>query len=185
MCYIGLYRTVIFAHFELCVLGRQLWDRKTETKQVFSFVVWKPTRVSGFFTCYVPHPARTVKKTCFSHIALHRNHDSSPHKTPVTKFERAYAPPMSATFEGLKVSLGTWRPCHFRSEKYHPEMGQAPKSQARSRDTDHLRPSNLAARTIRLVKHTLSQVRWLPVFCEARTAGSGEVLCAKSTYFLV
>ena len=36
----------------------------------------------------------------------------------------------------------------MRSEKNDIERGQAPTSQARSRDTDHLRPSNLAARIL-------------------------------------
>ena len=43
------------------------------------------------------------------------------------------------------------------------QIGQAPTSQARPRDTDHLWPLNLAA----------------------RTRGSGEVLCTKSTFYLV
>ena len=46
---------------------------------------------------------------------------------------------------------------HLRSEKSYPEMGQAPTSQARPRHTAHLRPSNLAARTLSLVEHTLSK----------------------------
>ena len=46
---------------------------------------------------------------------------------------------------------------HFRSEKKHPEIGQAPTSQARPRDADHLRPSNLAGRTINIVEHTISK----------------------------
>ena len=37
---------------------------------------------------------------------------------------------------------------HFRSEKHDPEMGQAPTSQARPRDTDHLRSSNMTARNL-------------------------------------
>ena len=45
---------------------------------------------------------------------------------------------------------------NFRSEKHDPEMGQAPTSQARPRDTGHLRPSNSAARTLSLVEHALS-----------------------------
>ena len=50
-------------------------------------------------------------------------------------------------------------------------------------ETDHLRPSNLAVRTLSLAEHTISQVWWRPVSCEAMTCGSGEVLCAKSTFF--
>ena len=48
---------------------------------------------------------------------------------------------------------------HFRSEQSHPEMGQTPTSQANPQDTDHLRPSHLAAGTLSLVEHTLSTFR--------------------------
>ena len=37
------------------------------------------------------------------------------------------------------------------------ELGQAPTSQARPRDTDHPRPSNLGARTLSLVEHKISK----------------------------
>ena len=50
---------------------------KQETKQDFAFVVLKPTQGFGF-SCSVPKPARAVKKTCFSHTALDRRHESSP-----------------------------------------------------------------------------------------------------------
>ena len=46
---------------------------------------------------------------------------------------------------------------HFRSGRNHPEMGQAPTPQATPRDTDHLRPSYLATRTLIIVEHTLSK----------------------------
>ena len=70
---------------------------------------------------------------------------------------------LAARFEGagglyLEVSLGTWgadpvlyqlfaiqNRRTFPIRKNHSEIGQAPTSQARPRDTDHLRPSNLAA----------------------------------------
>ena len=74
---------------------------------------------------------------------------------------------------------------HFRSEKKnHPEMGQAPTSQSRPRDTDHLRPSNLAARTLSLVEHALSKFSGDP--CPVRRVLSNSSylsLCAKSTFF--
>ena len=74
----------------------------------------------------------------------------------------------------------------FPIRKNHPEMGQAPTSQARPRYTDHVRPSNLAARTLSLVEHMLSKFGGdTYVACEARTHGSNEVLCANSTFFLV
>ena len=50
------------------------------------------------------------------------------------------------------------------SQKNDTELGQTPTSQARPRDTDHLRPSNLAARALRSVEHTPSKFghdRWL------------------------
>ena len=70
----------------------------------------------------------------------------------------------------LQVSLGTWGPepvmyqlfaiqyrRSFLTRKNEPEMGQALTSQARPQDTHHLRPSNLATRTLSLVEHTLSK----------------------------
>ena len=43
----------------------------------------------------------------------------------------------------------------FAIRKNDPGMGQAPTFHAGPRDTDRLRPSNLAARTLSLVEHTL------------------------------
>ena len=71
----------------------------------------------------------------------------------------------------LEVSLGMWErdpdldQFFFRSkmtscsesQKVDTALGQTPASQARPRDTDHLRPSNLAARTLRSVEHKLSK----------------------------
>ena len=64
---------------------------------------------------------------------------------------------------------------HFRSEKYDPEMGQAPTSQARPRDTDHRRPSYLAARTLILVERTLSKFGVDP--CPLRRGLAPAVKC--------
>ena len=64
---------------------------------------------------------------------------------------------------------------HFRSEKKHPEIGQAPTSQARPRDADHLRPSNLAAKTLSLVEHTLSKFGGDP--CSLRRGLAAAVKC--------
>ena len=97
------------------------------------------------------------------------------HATDRDQTWRLYAPPSVGTslpsLRGvgglcLEVSLGTWKPdpvlyqlfaIQNRSfptrQKNDPEMGQAPTSQARTRDTAHLR--NLAARTLTLVEHTL------------------------------
>ena len=71
---------------------------------------------------------------------------------------------------------------HFRSEKNDPEMGQAPTSQARPRDTDHLRPSNLEAGTLTLVERTLSNFGGDP--CPVRRGLVAVVKCCKSTFFL-
>ena len=43
------------------------------------------------------------------------------------------------------------------SRKHDTELGHAPTSQARPRDTGHLRPSKLAASTLRSVEHTPSK----------------------------
>ena len=69
----------------------------------------------------------------------------------------------------LEVSPGAWGPdpvmyqlfaiqnrTSFPIRKNDPEMGDAPTSQARPRDTDQLQPSNLAGRSLSLVEHTLS-----------------------------
>ena len=64
---------------------------------------------------------------------------------------------------------------HFRSEKNDPEVGQASMSQARPRDTAHLRPSSLAARTLSVVEHTLSTFGGDP--CPVRRGLVAAVKC--------
>ena len=54
-------------------------------------------------------------------------------------------------------------------------MSQAPTSQVRPRDTDHLRPSNLAARTVSLVERTLSKFGGDP--CPVRPGLAAAVKC--------
>ena len=54
-------------------------------------------------------------------------------------------------------------------------MGQAPTSQSRPRDTDHLRPSNLVARTLSLVERTLSKFGGDP--CPVRPGLAAAVKC--------
>ena len=86
----------------------------------------------------------------------------------------------------LEVSPGTWGADpvpHQRfatqnrrsSEKCHPDISQAPTSQARSRDKEHLRPSSLAARALSFMKHTL------PKFdgdvCAVRQGITADVKC--------
>ena len=44
------------------------------------------------------------------------------------------------------------------SQNVDTELGQAPTSEARPQDTDHLLPSNLAAKTRSLVEHTFSKL---------------------------
>ena len=74
---------------------------------------------------------------------------------------------------------------HFRSGKNHPGMGQAHTSQARPRDTDNLRLSNLAARTLGLAEHTLSKFGGDP--CPVRRGLPAAVKCyvRKARFFLV
>ena len=69
--------------------------------------------------------------------------------------------------------------------KNHPEMVQAPTSQARPRDKDHLRPSNLAARTLSLVEHTLSKFGGDP--CPVKRGIAAVVKCyvRKAHFFRV
>ena len=97
----------------------------------------------------------------------------------------------------LEMSPGTWGPDpvlyqlfaiqnrrSFLIGKKYPEMGQAPKSQARPRDTDPLRPSNLASRTLSFVEHTLSTFGVDP--CPVRRGSTAAVKCyvRKARFFL-
>ena len=88
----------------------------------------------------------------------------------------------------LEVSLRIWGLTHFcinvfamqntrpfSIRKIHAEMGQAPRSQARPQDTDDLRPSYLAARTLSLVEHTLSTFGGDP--CPMRQGLVASVKC--------
>ena len=88
----------------------------------------------------------------------------------------------------LVVSLRTWCLTHFcinafamqntrpfSIRKIHAEMGQAPTSQARPQDTDDLRPSYLAARTLGLAEHTLSTFGGDP--CPVRRRLVAAVIC--------
>ena len=70
---------------------------------------------------------------------------------------------------GFAWNVGTWPSCVstlcYKEQEVitdhinnHPEMGQAPTSQAWHRDTDHLTPSNLAAGTLSLVGHMSCKV---------------------------
>ena len=62
------------------------------------------------------------------------------------------------------------------SQKVDTEMGQAPTSQARPRQTDHLRSSNFAARTLRSVEHTPSKSGHDP--CPERRGVVATVKCS-------
>ena len=61
------------------------------------------------------------------------------------------------------------------SQRVDTELGQAPTSHARPRETDHLRTSNLAARTLSLVEHTLSKFGGDP--CPLRRGIAAAVKC--------
>ena len=54
-------------------------------------------------------------------------------------------------------------------------MGEAPTSEARPRDTDRLRPSNLTARTVSLVEHTVYKFGVDP--CPVRRGITAAVKC--------
>ena len=98
---------------------------------------------------------------------------------------------LAAKFEGRRWSVSTSRSergglTQFGITKYILSIYivPGPTSQAKPRDTVHLRPSNLAARTVSLVEHTLSNLCRDPCPVGSRTRGSGEVLCAKARFFL-
>ena len=69
------------------------------------------------------------------------------------------------------------------SQKVDTELCQARTSQARPRDTDHLRPSNLAERTLSLVEHTRSKFGGEP--CPVRRGIMAGVKCCvlKTRFF--
>ena len=70
----------------------------------------------------------------------------------------------------------------FCIAKAYTELGQAPMSQARPRDTDHLRPANLAARTLPLVEQKPSKFGHNP--CPARPGlGAAVKCCARKARF--
>ena len=132
---------------------------KQKTKQVFPFAVLKPTPGSGFSRSVVQQRKNVL--FALSTLPLPRvlaSQDTGHHKS-----WRAYAPlslesslPSVRAVGGLclEVSLGTWGPDPILYQlKNDLEMGQAPTSQARPHNPDHLRPSNLAATTLRLVDH--------------------------------
>ena len=73
---------------------------------------------------------------------------------------------------------------HFRSEKNPPEMGQATTSQARPRDSDPLRPSNVAAKTFSLVEYTLSKFGGDPFPVRGGPMAAVKCYVRKSRFFL-
>ena len=92
----------------------------------------------------------------------------------------------------LEVSVGTWE---FKSrcfisdrrlphvlQKTDTELGQAPKLRTGPRDTDYLRPSNLAARTLSLVEHSLFKCSRAP-FPVRRGIVAAVKCCARKTLF--
>ena len=84
----------------------------------------------------------------------------------------------------LEVSLGTWEPVLlilFFSDRTNMtylfcagKKDTEPTSQAKPRDTDHLQPSNLAARTRYAGEHTSSKCGRDP---RPATRGGSQVLC--------
>ena len=69
------------------------------------------------------------------------------------------------------------------SQEIDTKLGQVPTSQARPRDADHVRPSNLAARTLRPVEHTPSKFGHDPSPVRRGLVASVKCLCATSTFF--
>ena len=63
------------------------------------------------------------------------------------------------------------------SQKVDTELGLTPTSQARPRDTDHIQHSNLAARTLSLVEHTLYRYRFGGYPCPVRPGMAAAVNC--------
>ena len=167
--------------FVFCLIsGRQLWDRKTENETGFRLCGVETTQGPGF-SCYVPQPAGTAKKTCFFRTQRLTDATNPRHGTNHNQTWRAYAPlnvefslPSLRAVGGLclDLSLGTWgpdpvlyQPFAIQNRRSFPirkklcTNGSGSHAQSeRPRDTDHLlRPSNLAARTLSLVEHTLSK----------------------------
>ena len=71
----------------------------------------------------------------------------------------------------------------YVSQKLDTELGHAPTFQARPRDTDHLRPSNLAAGALRSVEHAPSKFRHDP--CPVRRGFVAAVkYCVRKARFV-
>ena len=82
------------------------------------------------------------------------------------------------------INVSRHRTGHFRPEK-NPEMGQVPTSQARPRDTAHVRPSNLAATTPSLVEDTLFRFCRDPCPVRRGLVAAVKCLCAKKSVFFL
>ena len=137
--------------------GQQSSFQKTENKTDFPFILLKlASSAVGSHGSFL-FAAHTRKNVLFAHSTSPRCESSLPSLRAVGGL-------------CLEVSLGTQGPdpvlCQlcaiqnrscFRSENNHPEMGQAPTSQASPRDTDHLRPSNSAAKILSVVENSLSK----------------------------
>ena len=109
---------------------------------------------------------------------------------------RVVAASLRAVGGGLcrEVSLGTWEPgpCLYQLfpigndlfciAKIDTEMGEAPTSQARPRDTDYLRPLNLAASTLISVGHTPSKFGHDPSPVRQGIVAAVKC-CAKNAFF--
>ena len=180
--------------------------RRQKTKQGFPLCgvetharLWPAPGVSRS----IPQPARTAKKRCFSHKTRHRRHDSPPHRTRVTtKFGERYAAVrmrvLAAEFEGRRLSVSgglslgrggltqfcinilRYRTGHFRREKKIQKWVRLPrlKRDASRHKTIYSR-SNLAARALSLVEHTL--FKFGGESCPVRR---GLVAAVKARFFL-
>ena len=69
------------------------------------------------------------------------------------------------------------------SQKVDTELGQAPTLQARPRDTDHLQPSNLAARALRSVQHAPYKFGHDPCPVRQDSWRQSSAVCEKHVFF--
>ena len=97
----------------------------------------------------------------------------------------------------LEVSVGTWEPDPFLDHffligndvfLYLKKLAQNVSGPHVPSETSRHRPPTalkLGSDDSQLRGAYALEVWWRLVSCEARTCGSGEVLCAKNTFFLV
>ena len=138
-----------------------LWERETENKTGLPFIQKPASSAVGSHGSFLTLP---TEKTYFSHIALHRCHESSGYGSrqnldSVRSTERKV---LAAKYEGHRWS---W------SQRLAAQTTKGPQTWQRRKTT-----------LTGAYEYNL-QVWSRSVACEARTRGSGQVLCAKNTFF--